>query len=248
MAKVLVKNFIENYGNYAENYPLLTPTGSITNVNTLSLYAGLVFIMGSFAAFGLASRKEKKEDKKNHFVKLKNQLFDLFSNLIMVFAVFLFLSTSVSFGYFTDIFFSKDTSLNTKIVGLSIVVAIILFLLFKYRTKDPVSKTVIKRRKNNKISPLLTSEEEKVTGKTYKQKLYTIFGYLLLLSSISSIGYFVYIYFFKYKDQRDEWLSSLPEEAINDLNYMKDIRSLNSQLKLSIKNNLQKSNKDIEPQ
>ena len=242
MAKVLVNNFIENYGEYAEKFPLVSPTGSIHNKQTIPLYIGLALIMGSFASFGLSTRnkKDEKENKKDRIIK--NQMLDIFGNVIIAFSVIILFSTTISFGYFTDIFFSKTSSMTTKIVGLSFVFGLILFFYIKYASTEPKLKTIIKSRKNDKISPILLKKLEK--GKTYKQKLYTIFGYLLLFSSLSSLGYFGYIYFFKYKDQHNNWYKSLPKEAIQDLQFMKDITSLNGHLRLSSKKSLKIFNQE----
>ena len=244
MAKVLVNNFIENYGEYAEKFPLVSPTGSIDNKQTIPLYIGLALIMGSFASFGLSTRnkEDEKENKKDRMVKLKNQMLDLFGNVIIAFGVILLFSTTISFGYFTDIFFSKTSSMNTKIIGLSFVFGFILFLYIKYSSTEPNLKTIIKSRKNDKISPILLKKLEK--GRSYKQKLYTIFGYLLLFSSLSSLGYFSFIYFYKYKDQYNNWYKSLPTEAIEELQYIKDITSFSGHLRSSSKKSLAKFNQE----
>lgn len=244
MAKVLVNNFIENYGEYANNFSLVSPTGSIDNKQTIPLYIGLLLIMGSFASFGLSNRTkaDEKENKKDRMIILKNKLLDIFGNVIIGLGVLVLLSTTVSFGYFTDIFFSKKSSTTTKIAGLVFVFGFSLYLYIRYSSDEPEVKTVVKSRENDKISPLLSKKKQ--AGKTYKQKLYTIFGYLLLFSSISSFGLFTYIYFFKYKDQYKNWYKSLPQEAIKELEFIKNITSFSSHLKASTKAKLNKFNQE----
>ena len=239
MTRILTENFINNYGSYSDNFPLVSKSGGIENSQILTVYVGFALFAGSIASFYLSSKKDKGKSNSKR-TKLQKEITEIIVNIIMFFGIILLLSSSFSFAYFMDIFFSKDKSLTFKVTTLSVVAGLILFIYFKHGFTRTSTKTEVKRREQDKISPLLVDEETTDGDKTYKQKIYIVLGYLLLLTSITSFGFFIYTYFFDYKSQYKQWYTSLPEEAIKDINYMKDITSLRSQLNKSNKVRLEK--------